>query len=405
MLFEEVVRIDAVSKRYKLYASPWQRVVSLLRGKDVSNTEYVEALKDVSLSIQRGETLAIIGRNGSGKSTLLQVLCGILQPDAGRVQSSGRIAALLELGAGFSPEFTGLENIYMSAAVYGLTREQVDQRLPDILAFAEIGEFIDRPVKTYSSGMYVRLAFSLIAHLDADILVVDEALAVGDAYFTQKCVRFLRDFKSRGTLIFVSHDTHSVISLCDRALWLERGQVQMVGDAKTVSESYLASLHMENLEEVSSGLRSQGEFGTGKVKITGCRLLTETGERLLSLDKKGLVTLEVSCHALETIDNPILGFFVRDRLGQPLFGDNTLGRENGWKQLLAGKDYQLAFSFVIPLLATGDYTVGVAIGSGTQDKHVQHHWIYEAYSFKSQASPYLTGFFHLEGLKFSFFAD
>lgn len=402
MLFEEAVRIEAVSKRYKLYSSPWQRIGALLRGKEPSHAEAIDALKDVSFSVQRGETLAIIGRNGSGKSTLLQVLCGILQPDGGKVVTNGRIAALLELGAGFSPEFTGRENIYMSAAVYGLSREQVDERLEDILAFAEIDDFIDRPVKTYSSGMYVRLAFALIAHLDADILVVDEALAVGDAYFTQKCVRFLREFKARGTLIFVSHDTHSVISLCDKALWLERGVVQMLGDAKTVSESYLASLHMETLPEQSAGVRAQGEFGTGLVKITECRLLNSSGEPLYALDGPGLVTLEVCCQALADIEEPILGFFVRDRLGQPLFGDNTLGRENGWRQMRGGQNHRLRFSFAIPLLATGDYTVGVAIGSGSQEQHVQHHWIYEAFSFKSQASPHLTGFFHLDDLGFSF---
>lgn len=405
MSFDNAVQIDGVSKRYKIYSSPWQRILSLLRGTDSKGVEYIDALSEVTVHVKRGETLAIIGRNGSGKSTLLQLLCGILKTDSGQVRTNGRIAALLELGAGFSPAFTGRENIYMSAAVYGLTREQVDERLQAILDFAEINDFIDRPVKTYSSGMYVRLAFALIAHLDADILVIDEALAVGDAYFTQKCVRFLRDFKTKGTLVFVSHDTHSVITLCDRALWLERGQVKMLGDAKTVSENYLASLFLEDTLNQEGEMRAQGEFGTGKVKIKSCRLLSSTGESLLNLSHEQAATLEVCCESSEDIEQPILGFFVRDRLGQPLFGDNSLGYASGWQRLCAGKEYRLLFSFQIPLLATGDYTIGVAIGSGTQEKHVQHHWIYEAYSFKSQASPRLTGFFQLENLEFSFATD
>lgn len=401
MSSEYVIELEGVSKSYQVYSSPVRRLLGLLLGRELAGRQQVDALQPVSLRVRKGETLAIIGRNGSGKSTLLQVLCGILQPDTGRVHTEGRIAALLELGAGFNTEFTGRENIYLSAAVYGMTREQIGQRLPAILEFAEIGEFIDRPVKTYSSGMYVRLAFAVAAHLDADILVVDEALAVGDVYFTQKCVRFLRDFKTQGTLVFVSHDTHSVMSMCDRALWLDAGVPKMLGDAREVSEAYLASLHLKKSGLDSESGFQQGEFGTGSVKITGCRLVQGNGNELHLLDHAQRVTLEVECQANSDVSKPILGFFVRDRLGQPLFGENTLGRENGWLKLQAGQRYCLRIDFHLPLLATGDYTIGVSVASGTSEKHVQHHWIYEAYAFKAVANPRMTGILQLESLDFT----
>lgn len=409
MSSDTAVSINSVSKTYHIYKSPMHRLMNVLFGVQLRQPTHIHALADVSLEIKKGETLAVIGRNGSGKSTLLQVLCGILEPTAGSVQINGRIAALLELGAGFSMDFTGRENIYMSCAVYGLSKDSIDERLDSILRFAEIGDFIDQPVKTYSSGMFVRLAFAVIAHLDADILVIDEALAVGDAYFTQKCMRFLRDFKSRGTLIFVSHDTHSVISLCDRALWLEKGCMKLLGDAKPVSEAYISLLHQERDADcrdsaadnpAEHAITAQGEFGTGEARILSCRLLSDSGTDLVLLDRAQKVTLEVKCTAFKAIQQPILGFFVRDRLGQPLFGENSLQWAHDWHAINVKQEQILRFTFAMPLLATGEYTLGVALGSGTQDKHVQHHWIYDAYAFKSQASPYLTGSIVLDDVAF-----
>ena len=197
---------------------------------------------DISFDVRTGETVGIIGRNGSGKSTLLQILCGTLVPTAGAVSTRGRIAAMLELGAGFDPEFTGRENVLLNAELLGLTPRQIESRYASICEFADIGDFIEHPVKTYSSGMQVRLAFAVMAHVDADILVIDEALAVGDALFTQKCMRFLRAFKQRGTLLFVTHDTTAVLSLCDRTIWLDRGRIQMDGTSKEVCEAYLQFL-------------------------------------------------------------------------------------------------------------------------------------------------------------------
>lgn len=201
----------------------------------------------MSFHVQKGETIGIIGRNGSGKSTLLQIICGTLTPSGGRVAINGRVAALLELGAGFNPEFTGRENVYMNAALLGLSKAQIEERLDAIFAFADIGGFVDQPVKTYSSGMYVRLAFAVIAHVDADVLVIDEALAVGDAFFTQKCMRFLRAFMERGTVLFVSHDTNAVVNLCTRVVWLDKGRVREIGPAKDVCDSYLEAFYESSI--------------------------------------------------------------------------------------------------------------------------------------------------------------
>jgi len=220
------IKVENLSKCYHIYDQPHDRLKQIVLPRlggfvGLTPKQYYQefwALRDVSFEVKKGETVGIIGRNGSGKSTLLQMICGTLNPTSGSIQTQGRIAALLELGSGFNPEFTGRENVYMNGAVLGLSREEIDARFDAIAAFADIGQFIEQPVKTYSSGMMVRLAFAVIAHVDADILVIDEALAVGDAFFTQKCMRFLRAFMKTGTVLFVSHDTGSVRNLCARAI-------------------------------------------------------------------------------------------------------------------------------------------------------------------------------------------
>jgi lipopolysaccharide transport system ATP-binding protein len=250
------ISINSLSKCYEIYEAPGDRLKQFLlprfrRAVGRSNKDYYSefwALKNVSFTVKKGESVGILGRNG--KSTLLQMICGTLSPTSGGVIVHGRVAALLELGSGFNPEFSGRDNIYMYASVLGLSGEEVDARLDDILDFADIGMFIEQPVKTYSSGMVVRLAFAVIAHVDADILVVDEALAVGDAFFTQKCMRFLREFMERGTILFVSHDTSAIINLCSKAVLLDHGEVLQVGSPKDVTDRYLSSLY-EATQDIS----------------------------------------------------------------------------------------------------------------------------------------------------------
>lgn len=236
---QAAVVVQEVSKSYKMFDKPQDRLKQLLcRGRKNYFREFW-ALQNVSFSIPQGQTVGIIGKNGSGKSTLLQLITGTLEPSAGVIETHGRIAALLELGSGFNPEFTGRENVYMNGAIMGLSRDEIDMRLPDIETFADIGEFIDQPVKIYSSGMYVRLAFACAVNVNPDILVVDEALAVGDIQFQLKCIEKMKSFKKQGkTILFVSHDVYSVRNFCDQAIWMMNGQVHQWGEVNTVVEQY-----------------------------------------------------------------------------------------------------------------------------------------------------------------------
>jgi lipopolysaccharide transport system ATP-binding protein len=428
------IRVTNLSKCYEIYAQPGDRlkqfVLPRLRKmfglRDHRYYREFWSLKDVSFEVKRGETVGIIGRNGSGKSTLLQMICGTLNPTSGSVQTNGRVAALLELGSGFNPEFTGRENVYMNASVLGLTIEEIDQRFSNIVAFADIGEFIEQPVKTYSSGMMVRLAFAVIAHVDADILIIDEALAVGDAFFSQKCMRFLREFMKNGTVLFVSHDTASIKSLCTHAIWIEAGAVLQEGAPKDVCELYLEAFYEakqgassttklkkikpsntltavkdQRLEFINaSNLRNDlqifsfdplsASFGKGGGQIVDVRLVNSNNDTLAWIVGGELVTLLVEARAHQDLSSPIIGFFVKDRLGQALFGDNTFLTHKAM-MCLEGDVVNASFSFFMPLLPAGNYSITVAIANGTQDDHEQHHWVHDAVLFKSEASSVATG--------------
>jgi len=430
------ISVKNLSKCYAIYDNPSNRLKQFVmprvrRALGKPTKQYFRefwALKDVSFEVKKGETVGIIGRNGSGKSTLLQMICGTLTPTSGSIQTNGRIAALLELGSGFNPEFTGRENVYMNASVLGLTNEEIHQRFDDITSFADIGEFVEQPVKTYSSGMMVRLAFAVIAHVDADILVVDEALAVGDAFFTQKCMRFLRNFMKTGTVLFVSHDTGSIKSLCNYAVWLEKGQVIQEGTPKDVCELYLEAFYEaqqgkgsttklrafkkpddslpikdQRLEFINtSNLRNDlqifkfdpeaASFGKGGAQIHDVSLLDENEHPLAWIVGGEKVILRAMVHAYQDLDSPIVGFYVKDRLGQILFGDNTfLSYREQLVHCQEGSEIQADFVFFMPLLPSGEYSITIAIANGTQEIHEQHHWIHDAILFKSESSSVTTG--------------
>ncbi|MCX7068401.1 MAG: ABC transporter ATP-binding protein [Methylococcales bacterium] len=440
------IRASHLSKCYQIYNNPHDRLKQFIAPRlqrlvGRQPKQYFHefwALNDVSFEIKKGETVGIIGRNGSGKSTLLQLLCGTLTPTDGQVEINGRVAALLELGSGFNPEFTGRENVYMNAAVLGLSNEEVTERFDDIAAFADIGEFIEQPVKTYSSGMMLRLAFAVIAHVEADILVIDEALAVGDAVFTQKCMRFLRGFMKQGTVLFVSHDTGSVVNLCQNAIWLNKGVISQAGIAKEVIESYtqftlqeiygdtvsLTSMDVNKkpkLEEKNSELvdvievanvtidkdtlvtyftqldESSG-WETGKAKILSVRLLDKDGQYMPMLHGGELVSLEIIAIANESIYSPILGWFVKDRLGQVLFGEHTYTYVNPPLSVNEGEKIKAIFEFQMPLLPNGEYAMTVSIAEGNPFEHTQHHWLHDAMIFTVCSSKLRYG---LVGIQFN----
>jgi lipopolysaccharide transport system ATP-binding protein len=392
------ISVNNLTKSYQIYDKPRDRLLQMLsRGRKQYFREF-QALQGVSFDVNRGDTVGIIGRNGSGKSTLLQLLCGTLTPTNGNITVNGRVAALLELGAGFNPEFSGKENVFLSASLYGLTSSQITERFDKILDFADIGEFIDHPVKTYSSGMFVRLAFAVIAHVDADILIIDEALAVGDAYFVQKCMRFLRAFTKHGTLFFVSHDTAAVVGLCSKALLLNGGRLERIGTPKDISEYYLASLHndMQGMLPAtkSSDLdtSSNNDFGVGEGKIVSVTLINDDGQPILNVHGEESVILVVDCFSELGIDQVIVGFLVRDRLGQVVFGENTCSQYSDRGLTLHSRQpLRVGFEFVMPLLQSGDYSVTVAIAQGTQADHLQHHWIHDALIIHAQSERVYSG--------------
>ncbi|MFO1322738.1 MAG: ABC transporter ATP-binding protein [Burkholderiales bacterium] len=418
------VHAEGVAKSFRLFAKPRDRLKQLFAGSRRKYYQEFWALRDVGFDVARGETVGIIGRNGSGKSTLLQIVCGTLRPTAGRVQTHGRIAAMLELGAGFSPEFSGRENIFLNGYIVGLTQQQIEARYDAICAFADIGEFIDQPIKTYSTGMAVRLAFAVMAHVDADILVIDEALAVGDARFVQKCMRFLREFKERGTLLFVSHDTTAVANLCDRVIWLDGGRLKANGPAKEVCDMYLENLFesvqgasraaepaqradaakdtapardqrldilqaspYRNDVEIFEFHREAASFGKRGARILDVRFEHPHGERLAWAVGGETVVVAIDIEALLPLARPIVGFLVRDRLGQNVFGDNTfLTTQDAPLTLAPGDTAGARFEFDLPLLPPGDYSIAVAVADGRQDDHVQHEWIHDALTFRVETS-------------------
>lgn len=430
MSSENAIEVKGLSKCYQIYKNPTDRLKQMIfQGRRKFFKEFW-ALHDLSFEVKKGETVGIIGRNGSGKSTLLQLLCGTLNPTHGSIHINGRVAALLELGAGFNPEFSGRENVFMNATLLGLTQEQTYSRLDQILEFADIGEFIDQPVKTYSSGMFVRLAFAVIAHVDADILVIDEALAVGDVFFTQKCMLFLKKFKEKGTIIFVTHDTSSVLALCNRGIWLNKGQLMAYSDAKSVCEAYLndyynLSLATNNQSDTTSPnpehkpiqdfadcrkdvidastLRTDLECSvfnsmsettavSGQVKVVHVYFVDKHDQPVKWFDGGELVKLQIVFENHLELYRPIVGFLVKDKLGQALFGDNTYVTYADQHQTFKSNNTCTAsFTFRMPVMPAGDYTLGVAVASGTQQDHTMHTWVHDALVIKSHSKNVATG--------------
>lgn len=418
MSSDVIIKVEGISKCYEIYTEPRDRLKQLVfpilqRMIGIQQKKYFKdfwALRDVSFEIKKGETLGIIGKNGSGKSTLLQIICGTLKPTSGKITSNGRIAALLELGSGFNPEFTGKENIYLNATILGLTPKDIEERYEEIIAFADIGDFINQPVKTYSSGMMVRLAFAVVAHVDADILVIDEALAVGDAVFTQKCMRFINKFKKENALIFVSHDSQAITNVCSKVVWLGNGMLKKSGDTLGVVNAYhqeiINSIKNEEIQSLDSAniqtkrlthtslivneedwskdliLKNQlnpkrDEAGKGHVLIDAAYIETEGGSSIFSGGER--TSVNYLLRTKKKIDGLLIGFTLKDRLGQKIFEENLeeFVRDNSW--IVEGPStVGISLEFDMPHLRSGIYMLDLAVAEGTQQQHIQHCWIYEA---------------------------
>lgn len=374
------INVENLSKCYHIYDNPRDRLLQMfVRGRKQYFREFW-ALRDVSFEIKRGETVGIVGRNGSGKSTLLQMICGTLNQSSGTISTSGRIAALLELGAGFNPEFTGRENVYLNASVLGLSRTEIDNKFDGIASFADIGEFLEQPVKTFSSGMLVRLAFSVAIHVEPEILIVDEALSVGDAYFQAKCAKVIKKIIDNGTtLLFVSHDTASVKTLCSRALLLEAGERRYFGDANTAIEKYYSGLVERNDAVGNVGLRKEEaalvtscyyfdnekflavsdfqRIKNGNAYFVNVQVINKSGRAIDTVFFGEEITLRQVVKVEQSFSRLGLGYHIRDKNGFDLIYSDT-GIESGRhiEQPKSGGVYVVDWTFKVNL-REGSYVI------------------------------------------------
>ncbi len=409
------IEFSRVSKSYSIYSSPRDRLKELATlNSRRFHTDYW-ALRDVSFEVKRGETFCVIGENGSGKSTLLQICAGIMQPTEGEAQIQGRVAALLELGSGFNPEFSGRDNVYLNGAILGLSSKEMERRFAEIEAFAEIGDFIDQPVKTYSSGMVVRLAFGVAIHVDPEILLVDEALAVGDIYFRQRCMRKVHELRAKGvTIVFVSHATGDIKALGDRALWLEKGRVKELGRTDLVVSKYLAAMQEKDQRylsrEISHADRGaylgpeeiveeipniDHRFGDGKAEILGIAVLDRTGGKLAALEPGGNIVVRISVRAKANLDRPIVGFMFRNHLGVDFAGTNTAREGTDLPPLLIGEVATIDFHIDLPALYASTFSFSPAIANGTLEHYTTCDWIDNAVVLPMDKSPEpIYGQFH-----------
>lgn len=330
---EPVIRLENLGKRFEVVSEAPQSVLELLisflpssqPSRDSTDKQDLWAVKDVNLEIESGQCLGIIGKNGSGKSTLLKLIARILRPTTGRIMVRGRVSALLELGTGFHPDLTGRENVYLNASVLGLSRKDTDTHFNSVVAFSELEDFIDTPVKYYSSGMYMRLGFSIAVHIDPQILLIDEILAVGDQAFQEKCVNHIYGMKQKGTtIVLVSHNLDVMRKLCTHLVWMEKGQVRAYGEAEELIQQYLSFLHEKGHH---TPLRQEAQefkrLGTGKVEITAVRLLDEDGEEEEDFVTGKEMTIEIHYDAHEPVDNPEFGLAIYRQDGVQVNGPNS----------------------------------------------------------------------------------
>jgi ABC-type polysaccharide/polyol phosphate transport system ATPase subunit len=359
-----VLLVNNISKVYRLYRKPSDRILEALHlSRKALHTDFW-AIRDISFTAEKGEFVALVGPNGCGKSTLLQIVSGILPPTTGKVVRRGRVAALLELGAGFNPEFTGRENVMINGELLGLSRSEIQTALPKIEEFAGIGPFIDRPVKEYSSGMYVRLAFSTAIHVEPELLIVDEALAVGDAAFANRCIRKFQELRDRKvTVLFVSHDMGLVKQLADRALFLSGGKVAADGDPKSVIDRYIASVLERQTDDNAAVVRtrpsSQHRHGDLSSEILSVEFIDKDGNPLGTVESGECVCVRIRCRFNRTQADPLIGVLIRNRIGIEVYGTNTSIEGQHLGSFEPGDELEVRFSFAC-WLTPQQYTVTVA---------------------------------------------
>lgn len=419
---EIAIKVEDLTKIYKLYDKPTDRLkesLGLSRNKVLSKDHY--ALQHVSFDVKKGETIGIIGTNGSGKSTILKIITGVLNPTGGNLTVNGRISALLELGAGFNMEYTGIENIYLNGTMIGFTREEIEKKIDDILEFADIGEFIHQPVKTYSSGMFVRLAFAVAINIEPEILIVDEALSVGDVFFQTKCYRKFEDFKKMGkTILLVSHDLSSISKYCDRVILLNKGKKLAEGVPKQMVDMYkkvlvnqldlddqgkltevvpekkiVLAADIENQEEWSPSFEVNphiNEYGDKKAEIVGFNILDEKGLSSNTIEKGSTCTVKMRVRFHDKINDPIYAFTITDLKGTDITGTNSLFEKVNVKSKGPGEYQEIAFTQRMDMQG-GEYMLSLGCTGYDQVDFVVHHRLYEVCNMTIVSTKNTVGFY------------
>lgn len=394
---ESVIRIENITKKYDLYANPYDRFREAVGIRKKSLHKDFYALNDISFDVKRGETVGIIGTNGSGKSTLLKIITGVLNQTSGNAEVKGKVSALLELGAGFNQEYTGLENIYLNGRMMGYSKREMDARVNDIIEFAEIGEFIYQPVKTYSSGMFARLAFAVAINVEPDILIVDEALSVGDLFFQNKCFRKFEELKQKNvTILFVSHDIASVRQMCSRVLWIEKGIQKIFDKSDIVCDMYMDEKRMAmnqnaNTKSVTKKItitelnekkdypkivKGTDRFGSNDVSIVSAYFSNKKAEIVNTLEVDCEYQAHVVFEAKADMENIIVGFVLENNKGLPLFDINNYINQQETISAKKGQVIEIVYNFCLPRILKGTYLVSAAVAQGTQESHEILTWLH-----------------------------
>ncbi len=418
---EIAISVSNVSKVYYLYDRPTLRFKEALSIHKKSYHKEFHALHDVSFEIKKGEMVGIIGKNGAGKSTILKIITGVLMPTSGEVTINGKISALLELGAGFNPEYNGIQNAYLSGTMMGFSEEEMEKKLPDILKFADIGDFIRQPVKTYSSGMFARLAFAVAISVDPDILIIDEALSVGDVFFQAKCYKRMEDLKNSGkTVLFVTHDMGSVMKYCERAIIINNGEKYAEGPTKEMVDLYKRILvgqdeteTQETEPDSKTQVRAQAEKGTwmdymllnpncedygdGRAKIVSFGIFDHENRISNTIDKMKPFTIKMKVHFYETIQNPIFAFSIKDLKGNELAGTNTIIEQTDTGTVRAGETVEVSFTQKM-VLQGGQHLLSLGCTGYEKDELVVYHRLYDVCCIQVLSKKTTVGFCDLDSV-------
>lgn len=395
------IKADKISKVYRLYNKPSDRFREAVNPGKRRSTDH-HALKDVDLTIYKGETVGIIGTNGSGKSTILKIITGVLSPTSGDISVDGRISALLELGAGFNMEYNGIENIYLNGTMMGFTKKEIDDRLQDILDFADIGEYVYQPCKTYSSGMFVRLAFAVAINIDPEILIVDEALSVGDVFFQAKCYHKFEEFKAAGkTILFVSHDLTSIAKYCDRVVLLNDGVKLREGAPKEIIDAYKQVLVGQYTDEsegatvADSALNPEAlEYGDGRATIKDYYITDKNGLKTTAIIKGEPFTIHFSVDFTADITGPIFAFTIKNIKGTEITGTNTMYEKAFLEPVKSGNTKTVTFTQDMNLQG-GEYLLSLGVTGYEKDDFVVYHRLYDVVNITVISDKDTVGFYDM----------